>query len=90
MQIVKQSIGQIHPLLVGLNEDDIMKFLFNQNNNNWRKRNGYPMKRKGLSKRKKKIRNCFMVDESYLLFDENKNFISSTLKRMRKFNSAEN
>ncbi len=78
MPYVTQNIRQVSPLLVGRSEDDIMKFLLNQNNNNWRRRNGYPMKRKGLNKRKKGIKKYFMVDES------------STMKRMRKLNSAVN
>jgi hypothetical protein len=90
METIAQNIGQLSLLLIGRSEEEIMKFLFNQNNNNWRRRNGYPMKRKGLNKRKKRKENFFMVDESYLLFDENKEFIYSTLKRMRKLNGTVN
>lgn len=82
--------GQVSPLLVGLSEVDIMKFLFKQNNNNWRKRNGYPMKRKGLDKRKKKTKKYFMIDESYLLYKENEDFLSIAMKRIRKYNSTIN
>lgn len=66
MEILTQSIGDISPLLKGLSKEDVMKFLFHQNNNNWRKRNGYPMKRKGLNKRKKRKSYYFAVDESHL------------------------
>lgn len=84
MEVITQSIGQVSPLLIGRSKEDIIKFMYNNHNNNWRRRNGYPMKRKGLNKRKRKTSKCFYVDESYLFFDENNKLPSSTLKRIRK------
>ena len=52
MNTITQRLREISPLLTGRSQEDIMKFLFNQNDNNWRRRNGYPMKRKGLHKKK--------------------------------------
>ena len=59
METITQRIDQIFPLLIGRSEEEIVKFLYNQNNNNWRRRNGYPMKRKALNKRKKKKKELF-------------------------------
>ncbi len=88
MENITQNIGEISPLLVGLSEEDIIRFCCKHNNNDWRKRSGYPLKRKGLSKRKKSNRKILMMDETYLLFDENSSsdFISSVKKRGRKYN----
>lgn len=84
MNTITQKINQLSPLLIGRCQEDIMKFLLNQNSNNWRRRNGYPMKRKGWGKKRKRSFKCLMIDETYWLYKENKDYLSTTMKRTRK------
>lgn len=87
MNTITQKIGELSPILTGRSQEDIMKFLFNQNNNNWRRKNRYAMKRKGLNKKRKRSFKYIMIDETYWLYKE---LLTSSMKRMRKHTYIEN